>query len=126
MRRTVLLAAVFLLAPCLFPDPAAAGAPQQPVQNLLPDPAAFIPAGPQCQRRVNMSPWVGTPAVDWPTTYRCELTIHTCGGPRTTASSVRPGGTGMCADYWAVQQALANREICCDPGSREAPPPRAN
>jgi hypothetical protein len=104
-----------LLAPCLLP--AGAGA-QQPVQNLLPNPAEFIPAGPQCQRRVNMSPIVGTPAVDWPRTYQCVLTFHTCTGPRTIRSSVRPGGEGMCADYWGVHDALAQRQICCDQGSR--------
>jgi hypothetical protein len=105
----------FLLALVMF---AAHAGSEQPVQNALPNPNDFIPAGAHCQKRVNMSPWVGTPAVDWPKTYRCVLTYHNCLGPQTVQSSVRPGGEGMCKDYWAVHSALANREICCDRGSR--------
>jgi hypothetical protein len=59
--------------------------------------------------------------VDWPKTYQCVLTYHTCFGAKTVRSSVRPGGTGMCADYWAVHDALAQREICCDQEKREKP-----
>lgn len=116
MRRALLLTIFLLPVPSLFTSTAGS---QQPVQNVLPDPASFVAAGPHCQRRVSVSPWVGTPAVDWPKTYQCVLSIHTCDGVKTTTSSVRPGGTGMCADYWSVHDQLANREICCDRGSRE-------
>jgi hypothetical protein len=97
----------------------ASASTQQPVQNTLPDPADYVAAGPHCQRRVNVSPWVGTPVVEWPKTYRCVLDIHTCDGTKTYKSSIRPGGTGMCDDYWNVHNALVNREICCDRGSSE-------
>jgi hypothetical protein len=73
----------------------------------------FPPAPQSCGRKVNVSPWVGTPAVEWPKTFHCVLTVHTCGGLRTYRSDVRPGGTGMCDDYWTVHKALANVEICC-------------
>jgi hypothetical protein len=57
--------------------------------------------------------------VDWPKTFQCVLVIHTCDGVKTYRSAVRPGGAGMCDDYWRVHDALVNREICCDPGSRK-------
>jgi hypothetical protein len=122
MRRGF-VAAVVLLAVSVF---AALAGPEQPTQNQLPNPGDFIPAGPHCKKRVNMAPWVGTPAVDWPKTYQCVLTYHTCHGPKTVRSSVRPGGTGMCDDYWAVHDALANREICCDQGERKEQKPEAS
>lgn len=97
---------------------------QQTAQNVLPDPASFVPAGPNCQRKVRVSPWVGTPSVNWPTTLECMLTIHTCTGPKTIRSAERKGGTGVCDDYWKVHDALATMEICCDPGSPgETPSP---
>jgi hypothetical protein len=68
---------------------------------------------------VNLEPWLGMPAVDWPQTYRCVLELNTCAGVETHESEVRAGGTGMCADYQAIKDALARREICCDPGPPE-------
>jgi hypothetical protein len=118
MRRILLMAAPLLFAPALL---ALAGA-EQPVQNTLPNPDDYVAAGPYCERKVKVSPWVGTPAVNWPKTYQCELVVHTCHGPKTYRSSVRPGGTGMCDDHWRVHDALASREICCDQGSREPEP----
>ena len=85
----------------------------KPGGAVLPSPADYPAAGPNCRRKINLSPWVGTPGVDWPKTYQCVLTIHTCDGVKTYKSAVRPGGTGMCDDYWKVHDAMANREICC-------------
>ena len=113
MRRwLVLLSLPILLAP---------SATEEGIGDPLPDPDTYPAAGPTCRRRVNMSPAVVTPGVDWPNTYRCVLDIHTCEGTKTTTSGVRDGGTGMCDDFWSVHHALANREICCDQGepSRE-------
>jgi hypothetical protein len=117
MRRVALLTIPLLLLP--YP---AAGT-QQPTQNTLPNPADFVAAGPNCKRKVNLSPWVGTPGVEWPKTFRCVLTIITCDGVKTYTSGVRAAGTGMCADYWKAHDALVNREICCDPGSPEEKQP---
>lgn len=116
MRRILLLTISILLIPSLF---SATAAPQQPEQSNLPNPADYPAAGPTCQNRVKLSPWVGTPGVDWPKTFRCVLSIHTCDGVKTYTSGVRPAGTGMCADYWSAHDALVNREVCCDQGSRE-------
>jgi hypothetical protein len=91
-------------------------------QNTLPNPDDFIPAGPHCQSRVRVAAIVQTPAVNWPKTYRCELTFHTCQGVRSINSSERLGGRGMCDDYRGVATALAGRVICCDQGSREEGP----
>jgi hypothetical protein len=117
MRRVWLLTAALLIVASILAAPPAGS--QQPPQNTLPNPTDFVPAGPHCQRRVNVSPWVGTPEVNWPKTFQCVLSIHTCRGVKTYRSAERPGGDGMCDDYWSVHHALANREICCDPGSRE-------
>jgi hypothetical protein len=65
------------------------------------------------------------PAVDWPDTYRCVLDLNTCKGVETHTSDVRPGGAGLCADYVAVRDALANREICCPAGASEPSRPSA-
>ena len=105
----VLLSILLLLV-----SPAAS---QQEPKGNLPDPTDYRAAGPTCQTTVKVSPWVGTPAVDWPSTYHCVLDIHTCEGVKTYKSDVRPGGTGMCDDYWKVHHALADREICCDSGT---------
>jgi hypothetical protein len=78
----------------------------------LPNPADFTAAGPGCQSKKNVSPWVGTPAAG-AATFQCVLTVQTCDGPKTFKSGARSGGTGMCDDYWKVHGALANREICC-------------
>lgn len=94
--------------------PAPAAAPQQPEQSNLPNPADYPAAGPNCRRTVKLSPWIGTPGVEWPKTFQCVLSMHTCEGPKTYKSGVRPAGTGMCADYWRVHDALVNREVCCD------------
>ncbi len=95
------------------PGAAATAATKKEDAAVLPNPADYPAAGPNCRRVASLSPWVGTPAVDWPKTYHCVLTIHTCEGVKTYRSAVRPGGTGMCDDYWKVHDALANREICC-------------
>ena len=81
-------------------------------EPALPNPADFPAAAAGCQGKRDVSPWVGTPAAG-PTTFQCVLTIQTCDGPKTFKSGARPGGTGMCDDYWKVHGALANREICC-------------
>jgi hypothetical protein len=112
MRRILLLTVTLLLIPSFY---SAAAAPEQP-EEPLPTSADYSAAGPNCKRRVKLSPWVGTPGVDWPNTFRCVLTIHTCDGVKTYRSGVRSAGTGMCADYWGAHNAVATREICCDPG----------
>jgi hypothetical protein len=117
MRRYVLAAAAAFFVLC-----SAAAAFQQ---NTLPNPDDFVPAGPHCQSRVRVGAIVQTPAVNWPKTYRCELTFHTCQGVRSISSSERPGGRGMCDDYRGVAAALAGRAICCDQGSREESPQAA-
>jgi len=123
MKRIFLLSIPLLLITSLFTAPART---QPPAQNTLPDPANFPQAGANCKRRVNLSPWVGTPGVEWPKTFQCVLSINTCDGVKTYTSNVRPGGPGMCADYWKAHDALVNREICCDPGSpQETPSPEA-
>lgn len=115
MRRILLLIILLLFIPSFF---AATAAPQQ-AGEPLPDPDDYPKAGANCSRKVNLSPWVGTPGVEWPRTFRCVLSINTCNGVKTYTSGVRPGGAGMCADYWRAHDALVNREICCDQGSRE-------
>jgi hypothetical protein len=116
MRRILLLMIPLLLIPSFFS--ATATTPQQ-TGDPLPNPADYTEAGAYCRRRVKVSPWVGTPGVDWPKTFQCVLVIHTCDGVKRFTSGVRPGGTGMCDDYWRVHNALADRVICCDQGSRE-------
>jgi hypothetical protein len=114
MIRTLLLTIPLLVAPWLF---AAAADTQQPAQIALPKPADFVAAGPACKRKVEVKPRIESPAVDFPKTYRCELTIYACEGAKTYRSSVRPAGTGVCDDYRKVHDALAKREVCCDKGS---------
>jgi hypothetical protein len=111
VRRVLLL---LLALPVLLASPSAA---EEELGDPLPDPDSYPAAGPGCQDKRRMSPFVATPGVDWPSTYRCVLDIHTCDGVRTYTSGVRPGGTGMCADFWSVHDALARREICCDAGA---------
>ena len=121
MRRVLVFTLTLLVTTSLLLLPTVQT--QQPQEDKLPVPADYPEAGANCKRRVNLSPWVGTPAVDWPKTYQCVLTIHTCDGVKTYRSGVRPGGTGMCADYWKAHDALVNREICCDPGAPEEKQP---
>jgi hypothetical protein len=113
MRRILLLTAALLSIPFIYSD---AAAPQQP-EEPLPTAADYPEAGPNCKRRVKLTPWVGTPPVDWPNTFQCVLDIHTCDGVKTQKSGVRASGINMCADYWKAHVALSTREICCDPGS---------
>jgi hypothetical protein len=115
VRRLLLL---LLVLPLLLALPAAA---EEELGDPLPDPDAYRSAGPTCQNRVKMSPWVGMPAVNFPETSRCVLVIHTCKGPERSESNVRKDETGMCADYEKVEKALASREICCDKGAPEQP-----
>jgi hypothetical protein len=118
VRHFLLLAFCLLLTIPFMP------AAQELQQYNLPNPADYPAGGRNCQRRVKMSPWIGTPAVNWPETYQCVLALHTCDGVKKYQSGVRPGGAGMCDDYWKVHDALANREICCDQGSPKQKPPR--
>ena len=106
----VLAAAVLVL---LYRDIVRDATPAPSTSAVLPNVADYPAADPNCPRKTDVSPWVGTPVVDWPKTYQCVLTIHTCDGVKTHKSAVRPGGTGMCDDYWKVHDALVNREICC-------------
>ena len=106
----VLAVAVLVL---LYRDIVRDAVPTPPTSAALPNPADYPAASPNCLRKANVSPWVGTPAVDSNKTSQCVLTIHTCAGVKTYKSAVRAGGTGMCDDYWKVHDALLNREICC-------------
>src|SRR5262245_21340947 len=115
MRRILLFGLLFVFTPSLF----SATATPQELGDPLPNPADFVRSEGACRRKVNMSPWVGTPGVDWPNTFRCVLVIHTCEGVKRFTSGVRPAGAGMCDDYWRVHNELAQREICCDRGTRE-------
>src|SRR5262245_4916811 len=117
MRRILLLISLLLLSPSIF-------APKAAVQSgpPLPNPADFKEVSGPCRRKVKVSPWVGTPGVDWPKTFQCVLAIHTCEGVKNFKSDVRNAGAGMCADYWRVHNALANRTICCDQGTPEKQP----
>src|SRR5688572_15660178 len=113
MRRILLLTILLLLIPSFF----SATSARQELGDPLPNPADYPAAGPSCQRRVSVTPWVGTPGVEWPKTFRCVLSIHTCDGVKTFRSGVRAVGAGMCDDYWKVHRELTDREICCDQGS---------
>ena len=121
MRRILLLTLLLVVIPSLFSATAAPQqtAPSQQSGDPLPNPEDFVETGANCRREVKVSPWVGTPGVDWPNTFRCVLVIHTCDGVKRYTSGVRPAGTGMCDDYWRVHNALADRMICCDRGSRQ-------
>ena len=121
MRRVLLIIILLLLVPSFF----SAGAAPQQLGDPLPNPDDYPEAGPSCKRRHKVAPWVGTPGVDWPNTFRCVLTIHTCDGVKRFTSGVRSAGAGMCDDYWRVNNALADREICCDKGSHDDPRPPA-
>jgi hypothetical protein len=122
MRRNRLLTMILLLTIQFLP---ALSVRTQQTQEGKPLPTRedFPEAGANCKRRVNLSPWVGVPGVDWPKTFQCVLKIHTCEGVKTYTSAVRPGGTGVCDDYWKVHDELVNREICCDPGSPDEKQP---
>lgn len=113
MRRILLLTVTLLLIPSFY---SAAAEPEQ-AEEPLPTPADYPAAGPSCKRKVKLSPWVGTPVVDWPNTFQCVLDIHTCDGVKTQKSGARASGIDMCADYWKAHAVLSTREICCDPGA---------
>jgi hypothetical protein len=121
MRRFLLLTTTLLLTIALLYSPRVRT--QEP-EKALPNPVDYPAAGANCKRRVKLSPWVGTPGVDWPKTFQCVLSIHTCDGVKTYKSGVRAAGAGMCADYWAAHGALTNREVCCDaPTQNKLPRP---
>jgi hypothetical protein len=122
MRGFLPLAFCFVLASTLLLPTAAT---QQRAQNELPDPASFPAAGPNCQRRMTLSPWVGTPASRTPGKFHCVFSLTTCRESLTVTSDERDSGTDMCADYWKVHGALASREICCDQdAATETPTPQ--
>ena len=115
MKHTLLVITILLSIPSFLSVDAR---PRQSGANL-PSPADFVRAGPSCKKTVKLTPWVGTPAVDFPNTYQCEMNIHTCEGVKKFKSGVRNAGAGMCADYWAAYRGLVDLVICCDPGSRD-------
>ncbi len=80
----------------------------------LPKASDYPAAAPNCKRKVRLSPWMGTPEVNWPSTFNCVLDIHTCEGVKRFKSGVRRSGQNMCADYWRVYNELLEREVCCD------------
>jgi hypothetical protein len=112
MRLCLLFTLVILLSIGLPLLPL--GQSQKPEEVKLPVPQDFPEAGENCKRRVNMSPWIGMPGVDWPNTFQCVLQIHTCEGVKQYKSGVRNAGATMCADYSRTLAAFVNREICCD------------
>lgn len=86
---------------------------QEPLSGL-PKTSEYPEAGPNCKRKVRLSPWIGTPEVDWPNTFYCVLDIHTCEGVKRYRSAVRRAGRDMCADYRRRYNELLDREVCCD------------
>ena len=120
MKQSLFLILTLLLVPAILhlastqaQDPSSTPT-QDPAQQKLPNPNDYPVAGANCGRKVDVSPWVGTPAVEFTKTARCVLTINTCEGVKTFTSEVREVGQNICDDYWAVHQAFANREICCE------------
>src|SRR5687768_7037917 len=117
MKRIMLLALTLLFTiSALLLRPVQMQTPTQTPTRALPEqplvnPADYPEAGPSCKRKVDVSPWVGTPGVEWPNTFQCVLKIDTCDGVKTSVSAVRPSGTGMCADFWKVHDELVNRKI---------------
>lgn len=115
MIRTVALVAFLLLAP--LPFLASADTQVTDVEGL-PNPTDYVAAGSQCKSKVKVTPWLSTPAVDFPKTSKCVLEVVTCRGVIKFNSNPRPNAKGMCLDYQKVHDILENREACCD---RKAP-----
>lgn len=111
MRRILLLNMALFLT---FTFPVLHKTQTKDCEDKLPKPEDYPAAGSDCKRRVNVSPWVGTPAVEFTKTGQCVLSINTCKGGKCYKSGAREIGTDFCEDYWRVHRALANREICCD------------
>lgn len=127
MKRLLLLTITILVAVTpLLMRPAQT---QEPDEVRLPTPADYPEAEPNCKYKVQMSPWVGTPAVQFTETVKCVLDINTCDGVKTFTSGVRKVGENVCADFWRAHSALATREICCEkknckpPNLGSVPPP---
>jgi hypothetical protein len=118
MKRVLLLTMFVFLTCILMPSPPVRT--QRPT-NAPPNPDSFPAAGPECKNRVQLSPWIGTPSVDFPNTARCILRINTCSGLKEYKSDARAVGEGLCSDFWAVHRALVTREICCDGEGAEKP-----
>lgn len=120
MRRFLLFTITLLLMSAVLDSPSVR---TQETETGLPDSSEFTEAGSGCDNKVNLTPGVTVPAVDWPNTFRCELKIHTCDGMKTYRSEVRKAGPNLCADYWAKLKELEAREICCDKDIRCKNPP---
>lgn len=126
MSRLLLLTTAILITITLLPSarvqtqqPAQT---QQPEQDQLPKPETYPEAGPNCKNKVQLAPWLGTPAAG-PGKSRCVLSLYNCRTDQTDIYQSAPRDSSNvsldCSDYARAKDALVGKFICCDKDSSD-------